>query len=115
LQAVAEPLVVFALVVEGRRTHVVELLIQVLPLVLMQAGGGGRDGREGERGVHELVGELRKIALGRAASGGDQGRHDENDYRPKMAHGLIGKAWRTGVRRPVPACSYRNSRMACIT
>ena len=44
LQTVAEALVILALMIQGRRADVVELLVQVLPLVLMQSGGSGRDG-----------------------------------------------------------------------
>src|ERR1035441_4489144 len=100
LQAVAKPLVILALVVEGRRTDVVELLIEVAPLVLVQAGGGSGDGRKSQRGVDELVSELRKIAFGRAASGGDQGRHDKDNYRPKMAHDSILQELRRGGGPP---------------
>ena len=89
LEALAKAPVVFALVVEGGRAHVVELLIQVAPLKSMQAGGGGRDGRESQRGVDEFVGELGKALLGGAASGDDQSGHEENEVRREMAHGLI--------------------------
>ena len=113
LQALAKPLVILAMVVDASQAHIVELLIQILTLVPMQPRGGGRYRRKRERGVNEFFRELRKVVLRSAASGSDQGGHDDYQFRRTMAHvrsynGIsrvpdVVAAWDAPVSRPA-AC-----------
>ena len=55
------------LLVDARRAEVVDLFVQLHALVLVIAGGRGRDRRERQRSIDEVVGQARRSGLAGAA------------------------------------------------
>lgn len=73
VQPLAKVFVVMPLPVEIGRTRVVQQVVEILPLVLVQAHAGRHGRREGQRGVDKLIrktGELSRRSP--AATGSEQ-------------------------------------------